>query len=103
MGERKPKKKKERKTKTECVRECQSKVIDKNKQTKTDRSRKTRRKRDGKRGRRRERKREGVCVYLSSQVSILISTISHCSLAAGQIDTDTQHSKTPGNRKTQRY
>lgn len=44
-----------------------------------------------------EKERERI--YPTSEVSILISTISHCSLAAGQIDRDTWLSKTSGSRK----
>lgn len=50
-----------------------------------------------------EKERERASLYPTSEVSILILTISHCSLAAGQIDRDTWLSKTPGNRKTQRH
>lgn len=46
-----------------------------------------------------ERERERERLYPTSEVSILISTISHCSLAAGQIDRDARLSKTPGNKK----
>lgn len=39
----------------------------------------------------------------TGEVSILMSTISHCSLAAGQIDRNTWLSKTSGNRKHRRH
>lgn len=51
------------------------------------------------------RKKEGqkVWVLSASNVSILISTISHCSLGTGQINRNTWLSKTSGNRKHRRH